>query len=158
MARLGRYRWLRPRRVALWALLGVLAGCGKSGPETAPVAGKITVEGKPVAGVAVMFLPLAGGRPATGVTDASGAYRLQTFKDFDGVLLGDHRVTVVLPGMGSSEGTRTAEGVALSGSSTTLEAPAPTGYEKYARPEESGLTAQVTRVSGSFDFDLKPPR
>lgn len=139
-------------------LLTCVSGCGESGPETAPVAGKVTFDGKPMAGAAVMFLPVAGGRPATGVTDAAGAYRLQTFKDFDGAVLGEHRVAVVLPGIESSAGTPGAGGVSVSGSSDPATNPASTGYEKYARPEESGLKATVARDKGAFDFDLKPAK
>ncbi len=149
----------RTHTILSTAVLLFLSGCGSSGPETVPTSGKVTVDGKPAAGAAVMFLPQAGGRPATGVTDAAGVFRLQTFKDFDGAIVGDHRVTVLLAEKGASEGTRTAEGIVLSGSSgPASSAPASSGYEKYAKPDESGLTAKVTRETKSFDFDLKPAK
>ncbi len=140
---------------ALVLVLALASGCGKSGPETVPVAGKVTVDGKVVAGAAVMFLPTAGGRPATGVTDAEGAFRLETFKNFDGAVLGDHTVTVSLPETGGGPGTKTAEGIAISGTSVPSAVPALTGYEKYAKPSESGLKATVSRDSAPFVFDLK---
>jgi len=146
-----------PSWVAILLIAGVV-GCGKSGPETAPVSGKVTVDGKVVAGAAVMFLPIAGGRPATGVTDAEGVFRLETFKDFDGAVLGDHTVTVSLPETGGGPGTKTAEGITISGTSEPAAAPASTGYEKYAKPAESGLKATVSRQTAPLTFDLKPAK
>jgi len=48
----------------------------------------------PVAGAAVAFSPLAGGRRATGVTDAEGRFRLTTFRPGDGAVLGEHVASV----------------------------------------------------------------
>jgi hypothetical protein len=135
----------------------LLTGCGGSGPVVVPVQGTVTREGKPLAGAAVMFLPAAGGRPATGVTDQAGVFHLQTFKPLDGALLGEHRVSVALPEAGSGPGVQTDGGVSVSGSSGKAVAiPMPTGFERYARPEESGLTATVTGAGQTFAFDLKP--
>ena len=82
-------------------VLVFLAGCG--GPVMAPVKGRVTCNGKPVAEAAVTFNPAARseedkepGKPATGFTDADGNYVLSTFKNYDGALVGKHRVTVML--------------------------------------------------------------
>ena len=112
---------------------------------------------KRVRRAAVMFMPAGGGRPATGVTDAQGKYQLQTFNANDGAILGEHRVSVTMPETGSGPGTKTAQG-SISGSSTLSPAPATTGYEKYAKPSDSGLTAQVTRDAKPIDFHLKAAR
>jgi len=53
------------------------AGCGASGPETAPVSGTVTLDGSPVDGAAVVFVPAGGGRPASATTDPSGNFTLE---------------------------------------------------------------------------------
>jgi len=52
------------------------SGCGESGPALGKVTGKVTLDGKPQANVAVTFMPTAGGGAASGITDASGNYEL----------------------------------------------------------------------------------
>lgn len=80
--------------VAMLAAFGVaLPGCGPKYPETIPVAGTVTLDGKPVAGAAVVFTPEEG-QQATGTTDDSGRFELSTFQLGDGALPGTHRVTV----------------------------------------------------------------
>lgn len=71
----------------------VLPGCGPKYPETIPVAGTVTLDGRPVSGAAVVFTPEAG-EAATATTDASGRFSLSTFRLGDGALPGDYRVTV----------------------------------------------------------------
>jgi hypothetical protein len=87
-------------QVATVLCLTLLAGCGGPGAETARVKGKVTVAGQPVKGILVNFTPEAGGRPAFGVTDDSGAYSLSTFSDGDGAVPGKHQVSF---GMESAE-------------------------------------------------------
>src|SRR4051812_6690607 len=94
---------MRSRVVLLAVATGLLflPGCGQV--SMAPVKGKVTCNGKPVANAAIVFSPVPkndadreSGKPATGYTDAEGNYRLSTFKNFDGALVGKHRVTVSL--------------------------------------------------------------
>jgi hypothetical protein len=96
------------RSVSLLALLAFTAGCG-GGREFAGVEGTVTLDGKPIADVRVMFVPdaLKGnkGNTAEGVTDAQGRYRLRAGRDEkDGTVLGVHRVffvdTLAYPGSG----------------------------------------------------------
>ena len=47
------------RLLALVALVAVAAGCGGGPYKTAPVSGRITLNGKGLAGAAVMFQPVA---------------------------------------------------------------------------------------------------
>ena len=80
-----------------FACLGVVllgAGCGPSRPETAPVTGVVTLDGKPVEGASVMLTPEGEGRPALGMTDMEGKFSLKTFEPGDGAMLGKHHVTV----------------------------------------------------------------
>ena len=70
----------------------VLVGCGP-GSDTVPVSGIVTYQGQPLAEVEVTFFPEEG-RPASGVTNASGRYTLSTFASNDGAIPGEHRVVI----------------------------------------------------------------
>ena len=86
---------MRTRGVHLVALLGlVLSGCGGRG--TAPVQGVVTLDGTPVAGATVLFMPDGqdGSRPASGFTSSDGTFRLTTYQADDGALPGKYRVVV----------------------------------------------------------------
>ena len=79
--------------VPVLLLLASVAGCGPSRPATTRVSGLVTFKGAPVAEADVNFIP-ADGRPASGRTDAEGRFSLSTFVPGDGVLPGEHVVTV----------------------------------------------------------------
>ena len=86
---------------ALCALLlaAILAGGCYSGvrrPPTYQVAGTVTMKGQPLAGATVVFVPAEGAthEPATGITDAAGAFKLSTFIADDGAQEGDYRIKV----------------------------------------------------------------
>ena len=98
-----------PIGLGLAAVLIALAGCGRSGGlTTVKVTGTVTHKGKPAQGVMVTFVPEKG-RPASGITDASGRFVLSTLKPGDGAMPGKHAVTLTesfqdkpppMPGMG----------------------------------------------------------
>jgi hypothetical protein len=82
----------------LVCLLFVLlaAGCGGS-RRSAPVTGKVTANGQPLAQVVVTFEPVGGGvgQGSSGTTDASGSYTLRFIdNDQTGAVIGKHQVTV----------------------------------------------------------------
>ncbi len=85
-----------------WALLALLlcpallttAGCG--GPGLSKVQGVVTLDGAPLSGATVSFMPVGQGRAAAGMTDGDGSFQLTTFRTDDGALPGDYRVIVVL--------------------------------------------------------------
>jgi hypothetical protein len=62
------------------------------------VNGVVTLNGKPVEGATVTFYIAGGveqeGRPATGRTDGSGAFRLNTMGNEDGALPGEYKVVI----------------------------------------------------------------
>ncbi|HEV3236940.1 MAG TPA: hypothetical protein VGZ25_08120 [Gemmataceae bacterium] len=87
-----------------YALLGSLffvailtaAGCGGSGNVT-KVEGIVTLDGKPLPGATVSFVPVKeGGKPAFGRTDNDGTFRLTTFRTDDGAQPGEYQVVVVV--------------------------------------------------------------
>jgi hypothetical protein len=77
----------------VWAA-AVGGGCGPSRPARIPITGLVTFDGEPLAGASVTLVPVAGGRPATGATDAAGRFSLTTFGGQDGVIPGGYDAAV----------------------------------------------------------------
>jgi hypothetical protein len=79
----------------------VLAGC--SAERFVPVSGVVTLNGKPLAGADVTFVPIHEDKESTkalpsssGKTDDAGRYSLKGPKDAEGALPGKHRVSILL--------------------------------------------------------------
>jgi hypothetical protein len=75
-------------------------GCGGPGYKLAPVSGRVTLNGKPLAAVQVSFQPSQEGKSepgpgSFGATDADGRYSLKTVTEppADGAVVGRHVVT-----------------------------------------------------------------
>jgi hypothetical protein len=76
-------------------LLGLLfVGCGKSGPELAPVSGRVTLSGRPLEKADVVFQPDDGKPPAFGRTDAEGRYELAYKRGVMGGPVGQNTVQI----------------------------------------------------------------
>jgi len=80
----------------------ILVGCHRTSLDIAPVHGKVTVDGKPLAKAKVRFAPTAKGntdpgKPAWGEIQADGTYQLTTYKTGDGAIVGEHWVTILNP-------------------------------------------------------------
>ncbi|MEW4565021.1 hypothetical protein AB1K70_21020 [Bremerella sp. JC770] len=105
------------RRIAslmLFALVGILAGGCSSAktPPLAPVTGVVTIGGVPLEGAHVSFVPVGGirfveeiphGRESLALTDNTGFFRLTHHSGKGGAELGEHQVTVEIPGKKISE-------------------------------------------------------
>jgi hypothetical protein len=63
-------------------------------PPLGKVTGVVTRAGQPLAGLTVLFQPIAGGRASVGVTDTAGRYTLRYTEVADGAMVGDHTVTL----------------------------------------------------------------
>lgn len=160
--------------LAVCFFVGLLVGCNNSG--TLPVTGKVTKDGQPVAGALVTFQPQsAEGKPASGTTDDSGAYKLTTFVNGDGALPGSYKVTVTkFPATQTAEGgsgpteysdadvdaiyrEMQKKGADFSGTQGDKAGPTATNElpAKFANPQTSGLSAEVTADGPkTFDFDV----
>lgn len=79
----------------LCAVLVVVVGCGRSKPnrEFGTVQGTVTLNGKPLAGAAVVFEPDSG-RPSYGTTNESGEYSLTYRGNSWGAVVGHHKVRI----------------------------------------------------------------
>ena len=83
-------------------LLGIaclaVVGCTKEAglPELVPVSGTVTLDGKPVSGANVTFMPsgTTRGSGADGRTDAEGVYQLRARHGGAGAAVGTYKVTV----------------------------------------------------------------
>jgi len=91
------------RRQSGWMVaLVVFVGCSTrpaDQPEIAPVAGRVTMDGQPLAGVSVVF-ESERGVLSFGNTDADGRYKLSYIRSAKGAGLGKNIVRISTPTMG----------------------------------------------------------
>jgi hypothetical protein len=120
----------RSQFVPLSLLLGLLSGCGSSGPELGIVSGTVTLDGQPLDGATVIFQPEVG-KASFGRTDELGRYELRYLKDTMGAVVGPHQIEI-----------------RLAGDSTPVE-PLPARYN-----DQSELTADVVKGDNPLDFKL----
>jgi len=131
------------------ALLAALVGCGtktEARLKAHPVQGKVTVAGKPEAGVRVTLYPKDPGNPkvrqAQGLTGPDGTFTLSTYVANDGAIEGDFAVTLqylklVDKGNGNVPGPNVLP-------------------EKYAKPQTTDITYHVNPGDNSIPpIDVK---
>lgn len=86
------------RYAALLVVCGLVAGCGRSGPDVQLVRGLVTLDQEPLADATVIFAPTENdGLAAVGRTDAEGRFRVsaRTGKRYGrGTVAGEYRVVV----------------------------------------------------------------
>ncbi len=123
-----------------------LAGCSRSDqPETAVVTGVITMDGKPVENVFVVFRPLSGGRSSSGRTDAQGIYALQYNPQTAGAKIDKHSVTLLT----SQEPTIGDDGKVI----------VPAVPEKFSKEFTDGsLEREVKAGKNEFNFEATPKK
>ncbi|PQO46420.1 hypothetical protein [Blastopirellula marina] len=139
--------------IACSVMLLSLTGCGGNSdqPELGQVTGTITLDGKPLTGVAVVFQPEKG-RPAHGKTDAEGKYDLIYIRDTRGAKIGLNRVEIA-PSEGEDDPTENIQ------DPDSIPAQRPTKSGKPKVPAKynikSELEANVQPGENNFDFELK---
>lgn len=156
----------RPRRAAVGIVLAVIgvAGCGGGGPALEKVNGLVTLDGKPVEGATVSFVPGSGGLFASGLTGADGRFTLNTAapgaRPGGGAVAGEYRVTIVK--MESSAQRRTDDPNdpnydPLASVGDNPNAPKKPKYlvpQAYGDAAKSGLQATVKKGTNDVTFAL----
>jgi hypothetical protein len=149
-------------------LLPLLGCSGSDRPELAKASGKVTLNGEPVSGASVMYVPATGGRAASGVTDENGVYRMSSYDDPElGVAVGEHRVSVSKIG---GDGAFALSPAAPAPADPNANLVSPIAFKdedpmnppkieylvphKYGNPESSGLTVTVP-ADGSDQLNLE---
>lgn len=113
-------------------LVILICGCG---PRVAEVRGKVTFDGKSVTAGLVTFAPkgvegkFEAGKPATAVVDQNGEFKLSTFQEGDGALVGVHNVSYQAPGPPRDDIPKMAE-----------------AYKQFGH----------LRLKSGFEFEVKP--
>lgn len=128
----------------------LLVGCGG---ELIHTTGVVELDGTAVPNAAVMFLPVEGGRPATGRTDADGRFVLTSLEAGDGVTPGAYKVAITACEALVQEDE--------AGPLTDEDYDAQVHWivpEPYSRAETSGLEVTVSRSSHHFQFALSAGR
>ena len=127
-----------PKLVALAVLVvGPCWGCGSASgtPVTLiPVKGKVTYKGQPLTKGLIEFEPNGYGRLASGQLQSDGTFVLTTLK----------------PGMEWSPAS-----IGFRSPSSTRPSAKDRALKKYASPNCSKLTAEVSPEKTEFTFDLK---
>src|SRR6476661_6873269 len=122
-----RFGWLTS------ALAFGLAGCGSGDtPPLGGVTGTVTIDGAPLSGVIVAFMP-SQGRPATAQTDDKGFYRLEYVGGVEGCKVGPATVSFFPPTGGAPSH------------------PIPAKYTN----NSSEFKVDIQTGTNKFDFDLK---
>lgn len=81
----------------------VFAGCSKPAADIAPVQGRVTLDGKPLASAQVTFQP-TGKAPGIGSTDQDGHYELSYKRGVNGAPTGVNRVYIRPYAYGAEKG------------------------------------------------------
>lgn len=144
------------RFLGVTCLLLSLAGCGPKYPNLPPqypVTGTVRLDGKPLVGAGIMFLPReeTRGTGALGMTDEAGKYTLKT--DYGGAGAPEGVFAVTISKVVNRDGTPYVPNpdVAESGERESL----PSYYHDSMK---TILNAKVPKGGDTIDFDLKSKR
>jgi len=149
--------WIR-RSVVTTSTIGLAlilgAGCGTKGVPSYPVKGTVSLDGKPLEGATVMFVP-ASGPPNSAVTDGTGAFAIPA----PGVPAGSCGVAITKDSGPAAMTNPTPEDLQkIAQTPAANQPPKSLVPEKFGRSDTSGLTATVTSDAAKnvFTFDLAP--
>jgi hypothetical protein len=145
-----------------FALLVPLALTGCGGEKLAQVSGRITVDGKPVPGGTISFVPPTG-KAAVGSISPDGTYTLGTYQTSDGALVGPHKVVIHSTRVGSgsvvSVPTTFEDELKPVKDSGKVIVPGKVDWlvpERFSQLATTDLTASVETDGQRIDFDLPP--
>jgi hypothetical protein len=138
-------------RIAWLGLMIAVAGCGGKAydaPKLMPVSGTVTLDGKPLAGAVLTFVPIGStrGKGATGVAEKDGKYQLARGGK-NGAPVGEYRVVVAWSG--APNGSEPA-----AGSPQMVAPPAQVLPAKFSGVRDSVLRAKVGDGDNVVNFPL----
>lgn len=152
---------MRLLQVMVLCGMALLAGCGNGGdkfkakrPKTVPAAGKLTMQGRPLAEALVVLSPVdQNGVAAMARTDDEGGFILMAFPPDEGAVPGKYEVAVSMP-VASTDAPLTPE---------NHDAPPPKPKkpvslipDKYQNAKTSGITVTVEEAgSPELKIELK---
>jgi hypothetical protein len=134
--------------VPLVLLVTASAGCGSG---LVPAEGLVLLDGQPLAGATVTFMPQAEGRPASAVTGADGRFKAALPDGKGGLAPGEYRVVVMLVKQAVLASGGEAAETASGGGGPPVEYIVP---QRFGNPETSGLTASLSRGATDLRFEL----
>ncbi len=144
-------RWFRIFGGLFFLCLSI--GCNNDPLGLQPVTGSVTVDGKPAAGVRLVFCPVTASEGAMkqrplGITDEQGKYSLTTFVLGDGAPAGEYKISATW--LSASKQAVVDERGSV-GTDRFMN--------KYAIPDQSGLTATVAEDTTELPvMEFKLPR
>lgn len=141
---------------ALSALSLAAAGCGESGPALVPVSGLVTLNGKPLEGAVITFLPDASTpetQPAEDLTGPEGNYRARTRSRF-GVVPGKYHVVITKSTLDAAKLPEAFKDDPYMAELTAERAPGKNGNAAPTKIEDE-FDCEVPPEGGEFDFDVK---
>jgi len=147
--------------VAVAVAAALLAGTG-CGSKPMGIKGKVMLDGAPLSGASVEFVPEDGGHSAVGITDNEGKFSLTTYKPGDGALRGEYRVVVKKTPQGALSKPDTAEAMKkvmlesmMANQNRALQNNAkgsvPSDYGEF---EKTPLRQTVPDPKGAYDLEL----
>ena len=144
-------RYLAPLLLPFGLILAGCIGSDPSAPKLVPVTGAVTLDGKPLAGAEVGFVPTGDtkGFGSVGKTDGEGKYKLTSARGGEGAVAGNYKVVIsrrLMP-----DGSAPPSGDKAPMESAARES-LPT---KYSMKGQTTLTATVPDGGGPVDFALK---
>lgn len=125
-------------------------GCGGGSDNltVGTVSGKVTHNGQPVNGGVVTFVPGSSGakgpagKPGTGNVGADGTFKLSTYGNDDGAVVGKHKVTYTPPVVAIDEATHSENSKPVKG--------------QYDGLVPSNADAEIKAGDNKIDIDLIP--
>ena len=132
-------------------ICAALCGCNRTPtvPKvlTLPVTGKVTLDGKPLAGANVVFMISDPPTPFFAMTKDDGTYQLQAPEGREALLKGPCKVTISR--MLKPDGSPLAEGEVPAMVQAVESLPA-----KYSQFDQTSLSQTVAAEGGAIDFEL----
>ncbi len=152
----------------LIAALGLFAfaGCGDAGPKLVPVSGTITLNGKPLEGAEIAFMPDASNKAGLAATDLSGPqgnFKVSTLNR-SGAVPGKYKVKITKtpgaakPDAAASDIHKEDPFMAQLGAESARDAAKGATVRKKEAVQEKvdqSFDREVTDAGGTMDFDVK---